>query len=582
MNDIDSLLPIVIPAYEPNSKMIDFLKDIRSAVDSPVILVDDGSGSKYRHLFDKAEEMGNIVIIRHAENLGKGRSLKDAFNYVLLFYPQAIGVVTADCDGQHLIEDIVAVSKSLSENPCHLILGCRDFHKEGIPWKSKFGNTLTRRTCAFLCGINVSDTQTGLRGIPLSFMKILMHTPGERFEYETNMLLECNNGIGIVEVPISTVYESRDNHKTHFDPLRDSITIYKVILAYSLSSLLATFSDFIVFTLLTVFGNGIWLSTALSRASAAAINFLLNKNVVFKAKGNGLKQLLKYMLLVIVSGTLSALLVSEIGKLLSINVIIIKAIVETCLFFFNYYIQRSFIFAKRKGNEVTKSLFSEEIVNSTDWTQYYEKKKSWVSTWTQRYTLRCIKSSINKYVSISRDYIDICELGGGNSCFAKEVCNSTGVNVYDIVDSNNLAVSLFDQMDLCVNKKRGKCRNLLDEFDKSETAKYDFVYSIGLIEHFRANDIKTIIERHFDYCKDDGIVMISFPTPTAKYIFTRKCMELVGAWQFHDEKPIKFEELSDWFDFYGIVLEHYKNRKLPLTQEVVILRKSGNRNVYKD
>ena len=110
MNDKEFLRPIVIPAYEPNGKMISFLRDIRKTINDPIIVIDDGSGYRYKHLFDEAEKIINTIVIRHAENLGKGRSLKDAFNYVLLNYPNAIGVVTADCDGQHLLEDVIAVS----------------------------------------------------------------------------------------------------------------------------------------------------------------------------------------------------------------------------------------------------------------------------------------------------------------------------------------------------------------------------------------------------------------------------------------------------------------------------------------
>lgn len=567
------LLPIVIPAYEPDGDFAEFISSL-TEVSDVVIIVDDGSGKKYRDVFDKAEKNDGVTVLRHAVNLGKGRSLKDAFNYVLDQYPDALGIVTADADGQHLLEDIQKISDALRENPRNLVLGCRNFQKAGIPWKSRFGNNLTRKICAFLCGVNVSDTQTGLRGIPANFLKILMHTPGERYEYETNMLLECNNGIQITEVPISTVYDSCENHKTHFDPLWDSIIIYKVILAYSLSSVLATFIDFLIFTFATGSGYGIWRSTVMARTFAAFANFLLNKKVVFKSKGNGIKQFMKYVLLVAVSGMISAFAISLLQKSIPTNLIIVKAVVETCLFFFNYYVQRTFIFVKRKGEEMEKSLFSDEIIERTDWTQYYKGKRSWISSFTQRYTLESILVAMNEYVNNESD-IRICEMGGGNSCFAIKICEKKGVRTYDIIDSNELAVRLFGKMHLAAKYYRGICRDLLMD-DTGEKSKYDFVYSVGLIEHFRGKDIRTMISRHFEFCKDDGIVLITFPTPTKKYIFTRKLMEFFGVWRFHDEKPIRYEEIEDCFKAHGEVLEHYINRKLYLTQEIVITRKGNS------
>ena len=198
-------------------------------------------------------------------------------------YPDSYGVITADANGQYLLADVQKITDTLRENSDKLILGCRDFKTDGIPWKSKIGNSLTKTFFAFFCGVNVSDTQTGLRGIPFEALKIFIHIPGERYEYETNMLLECNNDIQILEVPITTVYDSKTTHKTHFNPLKDSIAIYKVIMKYSLSSILASVIDMLVFSLAIWQGCSIWASTAMARIMSAFANFLLNKNVVFKA-----------------------------------------------------------------------------------------------------------------------------------------------------------------------------------------------------------------------------------------------------------------------------------------------------------
>lgn len=54
-------------------------------------------------------------------------------------------------------------------------------------------------------------------------------------------------------------------------------------------------------------------------------------------------------------------------------------------------------------------------------------------------------------------------------------------------------------------------------------------------------------------------------------------MELLGLWQFYDEKPIKYEEVAGYFEAQGTVLDHYINWKLPLTQEIVIARKGNGR-----
>ena len=100
--------------------------------------------------------------------------------------------------------------------------------------------------------------------------------------------------------------------------------------------------------------------------------------------------------------------------------------------------------------------------------------------------------------------------------------------------------------------------------------KYDFVYSVGLIEHFRNDDIDTVIKRHFEYCKNDGMVLISFPTPTKKYLFYRNLMEKLGVWQFYDEQALLPERVINVMNKCGHIEKHFLNNKLALTQYVVI------------
>lgn len=344
--DYNKTIVIIIPAYEPNNKFYEFVSDLRNNGIKQVVVVDDGSGEGYAGIFQKINDMDGTVVLKHAVNLGKGRSLKDAFNYVLNEVPNLYGVVTADSDGQHKGSDIRKVIDMMRENSNSLVLGCRRFDREDIPWKSKFGNEITKKVFSFLCGIKVTDTQTGLRGIPKSFLYKLISAPGERFEYETNMILTAKNeGVRIIEIPIETIYDSKENHKTHFHPFRDSVMIYKTILRYSISSLLSVLVDYSIFYFAISLGRNIYQAMACGRAGSLLINFLLNRNLVFKEKqGNILKQLAGYLVLVIISGGVSAVLIDKLNSALSISIMISKVIVETVIFFFNYYIQGALIF----------------------------------------------------------------------------------------------------------------------------------------------------------------------------------------------------------------------------------------------
>ncbi len=174
-------VPIIIPSYEPDEKLPGLLEQLQKSGFVNIVVVDDGSGEDYARFFKEAEERYGSRVLHHAVNQGKGRALKTAFDYCLREFEQMPGVITADSDGQHSPECILACVDALLANPDSLIMGCRCFEQEDVPARSEFGNKCTRVVMKYLTGITVSDTQTGLRGIPAAFMEQLLMVKGERF-----------------------------------------------------------------------------------------------------------------------------------------------------------------------------------------------------------------------------------------------------------------------------------------------------------------------------------------------------------------------------------------------------------------
>lgn len=306
------MIPVIIPAYEPDSNFPVLLGTLAENNVGPVIVVDDGSGEQYAAIFEKARSLveGNSgTVLVHEVNRGKGRALKTAFQYILENYQGVIGAVTADSDGQHTVDCIRKVMAALEEKPQELILGVRDFSGDDIPWKSRFGNNLAEKVFAYVAGVHVSDTQTGLRGIPREFMRDLLEVAGERFEFETQMLLESVNRYPISEVEIETIYDSVDDHQTHFDSVADSIKIYRILgkkfLKYIFASFSSSILDLALFSVFCFFLEGRYVSyvavaTVLARIISAVYNYTINYKVVFKSKENVGKASAKYFLLAVI------------------------------------------------------------------------------------------------------------------------------------------------------------------------------------------------------------------------------------------------------------------------------------------
>ncbi len=349
---LNKQVPIVIPSYEPDEKLIVLLEALKEAGFEDIIVVDDGSeGAVYQELFSKAQKMG-CVVLHHAVNLGKGRALKTAFNHCIYYYSQAVGCVTIDSDGQHTVKDMMACMECLVSNPQSLVLGVRNFDEAGIPLRSSFGNKTTSRVMKLLTGLSISDTQTGLRAIPMSFMRELMEEKGERFEFETNMLLAAKeSGRKIAEVPIQTIY-IEENKTSHFHPIRDSIKIYAIFFKFIVSSLSSSIVDLGLFSVfLWMLGektygalSSIMLATILARVLSAIYNFTVNYKVVFKSRDNAGKAIVKYAILAVFIMLASGFLVENIYGLLAIPEVLIKIPVDVILFLVSFWVQREFVY----------------------------------------------------------------------------------------------------------------------------------------------------------------------------------------------------------------------------------------------
>ena len=116
------------------------------------------------------------------------------------------------------------------------------------------------------------------------------------------------------------------------------LTFIKYLFVAGFSFLL----DISLFTLFNHFLNSIVISTILARIISSFINYLLNKDKVFKSKEKN--TIFKYYLLVLVQMLVSATIVEDLCNLVVINPTIIKIPTELCLFVINYFIQKYYIF----------------------------------------------------------------------------------------------------------------------------------------------------------------------------------------------------------------------------------------------
>ena len=331
-------LIVLIPSYEPDENLTKLIKNLKKNKITSIV-VDDGSGKDYKEIFDNLD----TKVISYENNQGKGHALKEGYKYIKDNYKEYI-VVTMDSDGQHRIEDAINLYNYILKNDDTLVLGKRP-RGEKTPLRSKIGNGITRFVFHIVSGQDVYDTQTGLRAFSNKLMDYMLKVKGERFEYEMNVLLYAkNNKIPIKEIEIETIYID-NNSKSHFNAIKDSFKVYKEIIKFSLSGIISFLIDFILFIVFKVVLNNITIANIIARAISSTINYIINKNIVFKSNKNIAKSLLEYYGLVIFILLINTLLLNLLSII--INPILAKLITEIILFIISWLVQKILIF-KRK------------------------------------------------------------------------------------------------------------------------------------------------------------------------------------------------------------------------------------------
>ncbi len=357
---------IIIPTLNPDRRLITYVQELVSTGFNKILIIDDGSSDETHSIFTEILSLNSddtdITVFVHAINLGKGRALKDGINYYLTHlkdqYIGCGGLVTVDSDGQHLIKDVIQIDEAIRRtDEKKIVLGCRDFDLDFVPFKSKFGNKLTRIIFRFCFGTDIKDTQTGLRGFTNSVLQDLLELFGERFEYETNVLIECvKMDVEIEQITIQTVYEN-ENAGTHFDPIRDSYKIYSLILRRFFVYITASLSSFIIdctlFWLFCMFlpledTLRIYVATIGARVVSSLYNYTINKNVVFESKSKSKRTFCMYYVLCLITMLVSGTSVSLLYAMMQRGELIIKCIVDTILFLCNYKVQQKFVFTEKK------------------------------------------------------------------------------------------------------------------------------------------------------------------------------------------------------------------------------------------
>jgi len=191
-----TLLSIVVPVYNEEENLEEFLKNLKKVVDDnkldcEIIVVDDGSQDKTPEIIKKS----HLKQIRHPYNKGYGAALKTGARAAEGDY-----VLFIDGDGQHNPEDILKLKEYLSEYD--MVVGARVFDKTA-PATRRFAKKILSVVANYLSDTRISDLNSGFRAIRRNILLDYLDMLPNSFSFTTTItVFFVKSGFNITYVPI--------------------------------------------------------------------------------------------------------------------------------------------------------------------------------------------------------------------------------------------------------------------------------------------------------------------------------------------------------------------------------------------
>lgn len=198
-------LAVVIPAYNEATTIANVVGDLnkelgKTSYDFQIIVVDDGSSDK---TFEKVPK-NKAHIIKHVLNTGSGGATATGLSYA---EQEGFDIAaTMDADGQHDPADLVKGVNVLVKESVDLLIGSRLINSEGMSKTKVVGNKGLSAVTYMMFGVNVTDSQSGLRLFSRKALENLKwKTSG--YEFCSEMLWRAKQqGLRIKEYPIKAIY----------------------------------------------------------------------------------------------------------------------------------------------------------------------------------------------------------------------------------------------------------------------------------------------------------------------------------------------------------------------------------------
>lgn len=216
--DLSIRILLVIPVYN-HADTVRTVVEKALACGWPVLVIDDGSSD------DIAGQLTALTCEYHAldKNCGKGAAILAAAQIAREQGYEAI--ITVDADGQLDPSDGQYLAEKAMEKWPALVIGSRRMDSESAPAASLFGRAFSNFWVRLECGLELPDTQSGLRLYPVAEL-LSLKIRCRRYDFEIESLVRLAwSGVAVRSVPVSVHYPEPEERQSHFHQFKDNFRL---------------------------------------------------------------------------------------------------------------------------------------------------------------------------------------------------------------------------------------------------------------------------------------------------------------------------------------------------------------------
>lgn len=198
----------VVPLFNEATVVDDVIRELRTRIPN-VVCVDDGSRDNSAAIAAKA----GARVLRHPHNMGQGAALQTGITYARS-QPGCKYIVTFDADGQHRVEDAVAMVGISEHNDVAIVLGSRFLDDRTQPgWAKRAVLKLAAAATNAATGMTLTDAHNGLRVLRLDAAQAV-NLQQDRMAHASEIVGQLGrSGLPWVEFPVHIRYTDYSKKK---------------------------------------------------------------------------------------------------------------------------------------------------------------------------------------------------------------------------------------------------------------------------------------------------------------------------------------------------------------------------------